>query len=137
MYVLVPYKTRFNHYTNETTFLILTDGIQDYSYANKISLWPHFYNFSPLCVHWWHTKLTFWARLITFLTFKWLLPNMHFLMRCKFTVKKKTLSQWLHLSGLSPLCVLWWYVSLLLRTKVFITMITSKWLLLIVYSLIT
>ena len=35
MYVLVSYKTRFNHYTNETTFIILTDGIQDYSYVNK------------------------------------------------------------------------------------------------------
>ena len=29
LYVLVTYKTRFNHYTNETPFLLLTDDIQD------------------------------------------------------------------------------------------------------------
>ena len=50
MYNLVTYKTRFNHYTNETHFLPLKYDIQDYFQVKKLYHTGHIYIAFHHCV---------------------------------------------------------------------------------------
>ena len=68
-------------------------------------------------------------------TFKWFLPSVYSLMTFKIFLWAKHLSHWSHLNGFSPLCSLMSYINDYLSIT-FITLITFKWSLRIVYSLV-
>ena len=100
IYVLVTYKTRFNH-------------------------WLHLHNFSPLCVLWWQIKSTFWTKLLSYSSHLNSFSQMCvFWWNVNLLLRTKVLSQWSHLNGFSPLCVIWWHTRLLLQ-ETFTSLVTK------------
>ena len=57
--------------------------------------------------------------LVTMAALVWLLTSVFFLMLYKIRSPSKNISQWMHWNGFSPVCILTWFASSWLCTKLF------------------
>ena len=114
---------------------------------NALSHGLHLYGFSPLCVLWWSKRLILtekaWSHWLNWYGFSsvcvvwWHMLNFYMRKPCHndcigmvspqcvisdvlqdYYFFVKALSHWLHVYGFSPVCVLWWSITLLFNEKV-------------------